>query len=114
MTRSMLVRASAETLGVDPDTATREEITTAYRELAKLHHPDAGGDREKFLGLGVAKDALLHHIGRRAAQSTLPDGRAPCARCGGKGTVESRRAWRTMVVRCPVCKGTGASAPGAL
>lgn len=35
------------TLGVDK-TATQESIKSAYRRLAKQHHPDSGGDSEKF------------------------------------------------------------------
>lgn len=31
--------------------ATKDEINTAYRTLAKLHHPDAGGDTDKFTEL---------------------------------------------------------------
>lgn len=36
-----------EILGVSPD-ATQEEIKAAFRELAQEHHPDHGGDEEKF------------------------------------------------------------------
>lgn len=35
-------------LGVTRD-ATEEEIRTAARRLAKVHHPDVGGDPEKFI-----------------------------------------------------------------
>lgn len=31
-----------------PKTATKEEIKAKYRELAKVHHPDAGGNATKF------------------------------------------------------------------
>jgi DnaJ-domain-containing protein 1 len=37
-------------LGVDPE-ATRRAIEDAYRSLAKLHHPDAGGDPGRWLEL---------------------------------------------------------------
>jgi DnaJ-class molecular chaperone len=56
----------------------------------------------------------MGHVRAQKPQNALPDGRARCARCTGRGTVESRRAWRTMITRCPECKGTGASAQGAL
>lgn len=36
-----------QTLGVDR-TATDEEIKRAYRRLASQHHPDKGGDKERF------------------------------------------------------------------
>ena len=35
------------TLGVNKD-ASAQEIKSAYRNLAKEHHPDAGGNQEKF------------------------------------------------------------------
>ena len=45
-------------LGVS-DTATEKEITRAYRQLAKTHHPDAGGgDESRFKEVSAAYDVL--------------------------------------------------------
>jgi molecular chaperone DnaJ len=45
-------------LGVS-DTATEKEITRAYRQLAKQHHPDAGGgDEGRFKEVSAAYDVL--------------------------------------------------------
>ena len=38
--------------------ATRAEIKSAYRLLAKKYHPDTGGDSEKFLALQIAWETL--------------------------------------------------------
>ena len=38
--------------------ATRAEIKSAYRLLAKKYHPDTGGDNEKFLALQLAWETL--------------------------------------------------------
>ena len=38
--------------------ATRTEIKSAYRLLAKRYHPDTGGDNEKFLALQLAWETL--------------------------------------------------------
>ena len=40
-------------------TASVEEIRQAYRDLAKQHHPDVGGDGETFLVLGKALEQAL-------------------------------------------------------
>lgn len=44
-------------LGVDP-TATKAEITRAYRKAVKTEHPDAGGSPDRFQALTVAHDVL--------------------------------------------------------
>jgi len=38
--------------------ASKEEIKSAYRFLAKKYHPDTGGDNEKFLDLQLAWETL--------------------------------------------------------
>lgn len=45
------------TLGV-ADTATPEEVKSAYRKLAKQHHPDLGGDVAKFQQISEAYETL--------------------------------------------------------
>lgn len=47
-----------EILGVDQK-ATDREIKKAYKKAALKHHPDAGGDEEKFKELEMAKMILL-------------------------------------------------------
>ncbi|MBA3655250.1 MAG: DnaJ domain-containing protein, partial [Actinobacteria bacterium] len=44
-------------LGVS-DSSTEKEIKTAYRKLSKQHHPDSGGDEEKFKEVSGAFDVL--------------------------------------------------------
>lgn len=43
--------------------ATREEIVTAHRRLAKAHHPDAGGSTDQMVAINLARDALLEALG---------------------------------------------------
>ena len=44
-------------LGVT-ETATPDEIKKTYRKLAMEHHPDKGGDEEKFKKISQAYDIL--------------------------------------------------------
>ncbi|HXV43720.1 MAG TPA: J domain-containing protein [Anaerolineae bacterium] len=45
-------------LGVNR-TASRAEIVNAYRALAKIHHPDIGGDPEQFKRLRAVYEIAL-------------------------------------------------------
>ena len=49
------------TIGVN-ETATQDEIKKAYRKLAIEHHPDKGGDENKFKKISEAYDLSLIHI----------------------------------------------------
>jgi len=44
-------------LGVD-EKATSAEITRAFKDLAKQHHPDRGGDKDRFQEISEAHDTL--------------------------------------------------------
>jgi len=46
-----------EVLGVD-EKATSAEITRAFKELAKKHHPDRGGNKDRFQEISEAHDTL--------------------------------------------------------
>ena len=46
-----------EELGIEKN-ATKSEIKSSYRRLAKKHHPDAGGEKEKFLKIQNAWETL--------------------------------------------------------
>jgi hypothetical protein len=59
----ILARA-ADILGI-PVTATVEEISTAYRRLAALHHPDHNGSTAKMAEINNARQIMLEHAKRR-------------------------------------------------
>ena len=46
-----------EELGLK-NNATKSEIKSSYRSLAKQHHPDAGGEKERFLAIQNAWEIL--------------------------------------------------------
>jgi len=45
--------------GLQPSTATADDIKEAFRRLAKEHHPDLGGDRRVMERLQKMRDSLL-------------------------------------------------------
>ena len=53
-----------------PKTCTSEEIKQKYRILAQLHHPDKGGDVEKFKRMKLAYEVLNDPIKREHYDST--------------------------------------------
>jgi DnaJ-class molecular chaperone len=59
------------TLGV-AKTATAEEIKRAYRRLASQHHPDRGGNTEKFQQIQAAYDTLGDAAKRAAYDNPQP------------------------------------------
>lgn len=59
------------TLGV-PRTATADEIKRAFRRLASQHHPDKGGDTQKFQAIQAAYAVLGDEAQRQAYDNPQP------------------------------------------
>tara|TARA_B100000965_G_C19522936_1_gene727381 strand:+ start:414 stop:1094 length:681 start_codon:yes stop_codon:yes gene_type:complete len=57
-------------LGVDKS-ATKNELKAAYRSLVKKHHPDAGGNNEKFLIIQMAWETLNDPIKKEKYDQTI-------------------------------------------
>jgi DnaJ-class molecular chaperone len=60
-----------ETLGV-PKGASDEEIKRAYRKLASQHHPDKGGDTQRFQEIQSAYDTLSDPVKRQQHDNPSP------------------------------------------
>jgi len=52
-----MIKNFYEELGIKKN-ATKSEIKSAYRSLVKKHHPDTGGEKEKFLAIQIAWETL--------------------------------------------------------
>jgi hypothetical protein len=48
-----------EVFGLDPDTASADDIKSAFRKLSLQYHPDQGGDAKLFERLKLMRDSLL-------------------------------------------------------
>lgn len=73
-----------DVLGVSRD-ATQDEIKKAFRKLAQKHHPDAGGDEQKFKEISEAYDTLSDPEKRKEYDQILMFGGIPGADFGGDG-----------------------------
>ena len=71
------------TLGLRPDAAT-EDVKRAYRSKAREHHPDAGGDAEKFKEVTRAYE-VLSDPERRARYDRFGDEGSSRSGQGGQG-----------------------------
>ena len=60
-------------LGVQPN-ASNEEIKKAYRKLSLKHHPDRGGDEEKFKELSAAYEKLTNPDKNPSGPTLNPNG----------------------------------------
>lgn len=54
----------------DPTTISNEQIKSAYKSLAKIHHPDRGGNQQLFEQINTAYELLLDEKSRRQIDAT--------------------------------------------
>lgn len=57
-----------DALGIQSPGPTEDEVQTAYRRLAQIHHPDRGGDMQMFLAMTKHRDNALRWIRGRQNQ----------------------------------------------
>ena len=91
-----------EILGVG-ESASSEEIRTAWRQAATKHHPDAGGRAEGFLVITEAYEVLSDAVERRLYDQRLEGWRGEQVRAGRSSTGAARSA---------TTERTGTSQPG--
>lgn len=80
-----------------PDDASPMKVRDRWRELAKTHHPDHGGDGATF------------HKYRQAYTAAMAIAMKPknCLVCGGSGSYVRRVGPHSLKMRCDACGGTG-------
>jgi hypothetical protein len=71
----MTMRDALVFMGLSPG-CTQNDITAQYRRLARIYHPDAGGDTERFIQLQKARQVLLTGAKGYARPHTSPQPQA--------------------------------------
>jgi hypothetical protein len=84
-------REALRRLGLQ-DPVDQAEVVSAYRHLARQHHPDLGGDPDTFRALTVARDLLLADARGHAGE----DARSPAGRSVTVWQRPSRRFVRRL------------------
>jgi DnaJ-class molecular chaperone len=54
-------------------TASQDQIKQSYKRLAKIHHPDRGGDKEMFQKIQMAYETLSDDQKRKEYDNPIPD-----------------------------------------
>jgi DnaJ-class molecular chaperone len=85
--------------------ATQEEIKHAYWDLARVHHPDVGGDISTFVEIVEAYNVLIHPNQRKKYDGKLSLTMDVCHVCKGAGAKYHPRTNKPTL--CKECRGTG-------
>lgn len=97
---------AAKLLRVELAALSAEAIQDAYRAMAKLTHPDAGGSPEQFAAVDRAKHVLIEWSKRPVEDRPVLKA-DQCSNCGGTGRARTTRGFRTFYVMCLSCRGSG-------
>jgi DnaJ-class molecular chaperone len=76
-----------------PGNPTTQEIKASFRKLAALHHPDRGGDQNKFIEVRTAYEVAVNYT---------PEDEV-CPTCFNTGKVVHTHGWSSIKVNCPTC-----------
>jgi len=92
-----------DVLGVSK-TATTTEIKKAYLKLARTHHPDKGGDPERFKEIAQASEVLTDEVRRRRYDElgVMDEGAGAGASAGVSAGAGVAYRW-TSVLMCLYC-----------
>ncbi|XP_075241966.1 uncharacterized protein LOC142336885 [Convolutriloba macropyga] len=59
VSKELALKNAYKELSLPQGTKDRSEITKRYNQLVLIHHPDKGGDKDKFDEITVARDTIL-------------------------------------------------------
>ena len=92
----------------------KEDIKRSYKRLSKKHHPDLGGDKEKFVKINDARIILEENL-KKEEDCPLCMGTkvslSLCSFCTGEGSIikisKINGIPRRGKIDCLMCKSTG-------
>lgn len=103
----MCEKSYYEILGIPPS-ADVEEIKAAFRNLSMQHHPDQGGDADKFLEVRDAYKILSEVKSRRNYDALLNLTWDRCEGCSGNGVRFKQKGFTNRIrITCASCSGRG-------
>lgn len=84
------------------------EIRAAYLRLARVHHPDRGGDTNLFADINEAYQAIKDAPRRQAVAAYWRVVRHRCTVCQGDGCAREGQGFTAVkLVGCVHCGGAG-------
>lgn len=93
-----------EILHVHHDSS-QQEIKLAYWDIARIKHPDVGGDVGEFTTIVEAYNVLIHPPQRKKYDAKLTLTMDVCKKCKGRGA--SYHARTNAPTICRECHGVG-------
>ena len=103
MLNSRKAEQAAEVMGVSLEGLTSKILGEQYKSLVRIHHPDVGGDTEKFIAIQKAKTDLVFWLDQ--LNDTGPEASiTQCVYCKGKGYVHVTRGFTSMNIKCLHCE----------
>jgi DnaJ-class molecular chaperone len=96
-----------ELLGVSIKART-DVITLAYKKMARVQHPDKGGNAGKFAELTAAWSILKDEKKRKEYDMCLIPYYRNCAECRGEGRRYKQNGFTSKTMQqCTTCNGAG-------
>lgn len=80
----------------------KDEIKQMRRNDLIKHHPDKGGDKDKFTEISAAWDRVMLHLANDEEREANK-----CENCYGTGWTTGNGCLSFVQVTCKKCKGTG-------
>ena len=89
-------------------TAAAAVIKGRYYELARLHHPDLGGDPKVMASVNAAWEVLSNPLQKKQYDAKRKLLCKPCLTCKGEGVTYKQKGFTSRIaIKCATCAGTG-------